>query len=229
MLARGGAMPCEHCHCFLGGLQTPEDFQPELYQAGVTLFEQGDPVHAGFIVCKGAVQLEERTAQGSRVILKFLGASDSLIDEALSDYTKHQVAAQTVRDSQIIRLPRASLLRMLSESPHLCQRMVLELARQYTFWIRRLVIALDGDLGVCERLALALLDLSSTFRIHTSEGLLIDLELSSQQWADYVGCRRQTISQAFSNLEKREWIERRGKRVLLKDVEALKQFVRPYI
>lgn len=82
-------MPCEHCRCFLEGLQTLEDFQPESYRAGVTLFEQGDPVHAGFIVvCKGGVQFEERTAQGSRIILKFLGANDSLIDEALSGYTK---------------------------------------------------------------------------------------------------------------------------------------------
>ena len=222
-------MPCERCRCLLKGLQRVEDFQPESYRAGVTLFAQGDPVRAGFILCEGAVQLEVHTAQGSRVILKFLGANDSLIDEALSGRTKHQVAAQTVQDSKIIRLPLASLLRMLSELPQLRPRMILELARQHSFWLRRLFIALDRDLGVWERLAIALIDLSNTFGIHTPEGLLVDLELSSLQWADYVGCRRQTISHAFRDLKKRGWIERRGKRVLLKDVEALKQFMRPYI
>lgn len=222
-------MPCERCRCLLEGLQRLEDFQPEFYRAGVTLFAQGEPVRAGFILCEGAVQLEVHTAQGSRVILKFLGAGDSLVDEVLSDCTKHKLTAQTVQDAKIIRLSLASLLRMLSELPQLRQRMILELARQYTFWIRRLAIVLDRDLGVRERLALALLDLSSTFGVHTSEGLLIDLELSSQQWADYVGCRRQTISQAFRDLEWRGWVERHGKRVLLKDVEALKQFMRPYV
>lgn len=222
-------MSCQGCQCFLQDSPQAEGLQPEFYGARVTLFAQGDPIYAGFIVCEGAVQLTVYTTQGSRVILKFLGSYESLVDEVLSDHTKHQATAQTVRDSRIIRLPRASLLQMLSESPQLCQRMVFELARHHSFWLRRLFIASAGDIGVRERLAIALLELSDIFGVNDAEGRSIDLELSSQQWADYVGCRRQTISPVFSDLERRGWIERRGKRVLLKDVEALKRFVRPYI
>jgi len=222
-------MPCQGCRCLLEGLSEIGDFHQEFYHAGVMLFEQGDPVHAGFIICEGAVQLEGRTTEGSRVILQFLGSANSLVEEVLTGLAKHQTTARTLRDSRIMRLTRAPLLQIIAQFPQLSQRVALELARRQSFLLRRLLTALDVDLGVRERLISALLELNDTFGVSTPEGRLIDLDLSSQQWADYIGCRRQTLSQAFNDLEERGWLERHSKRVLLKDVEVLKEFVKPYV
>lgn len=70
-------MSCQGCRCFLQDSPQAEGLQPEFYGARVTLFTQGDPIYAGFIVCEGAVQLTVYTTQGSRVILKFLGSYET--------------------------------------------------------------------------------------------------------------------------------------------------------
>ncbi len=223
-------MPCEHCRCFLTGLPVAEGIlTPELYHPRITLFEQGTPAHAGFIICAGAVQLEQRTQAGSRWILKFVGPGCSLLYELLAGATHYQVTAQTVCNSRILRVSPSSFLHLLDQFSDLRWRISVDLAREVLFWQHRLAITLDLDLGVRERLAIALLDLSAAFGVDTANSRLIDLELNNQQWADYVGCRRQTITNAFSDLEKRGWVERRGRKVLLKDLGALKQFVKSYV
>jgi CRP-like cAMP-binding protein len=72
------------------------------------------------------------------------------------------------------------------------------------------------------RLMRLLLRLADEYGQVTPDGLLIDLPLTHQEVAELIGSTRETTSLAINQLQKQGLLERRSKRFLLPDPDALR-------
>ncbi len=78
-------------------------------------------------------------------------------------------------------------------------------------------------LGLVERIAVALLELSLEFGVQDSRGVLIRITLTQSQLADLVGASRAKVGQVLLDLERRKIVVREGRQlaVLARSLEAL--------
>ena len=71
------------------------------------------------------------------------------------------------------------------------------------------------------RLASLFLELSKTFGVRDSRGVIINLKLTHKEIASLIGATRETVSFAMIDLRKDQLIESEGKRVILIDEPGL--------
>src|SRR5712692_1522285 len=78
-------------------------------------------------------------------------------------------------------------------------------------------------LGLVERIAVALLELSLEFGVQDSRGVLIRIALTQGQLADLVGASRAKVGQVLLDLERQKIVVREGHQlaVLARRLEAL--------
>ena len=78
-------------------------------------------------------------------------------------------------------------------------------------------------LGLVERVAVALLELSLEFGVQNSRGVLIRITLTQSQLADLVGASRAKVGRVLLDLERRKIVVREGRQlaVLERSLEAL--------
>ncbi|MNC68155.1 Global nitrogen regulator [compost metagenome] len=76
------------------------------------------------------------------------------------------------------------------------------------------------------RVAYTILEFCQKFGRSRKEGVLIELPLSREEIASYVGVTRETISRKFSKFEKVGFISLIGnKQMLVKNQEALREYI----
>ena len=80
-------------------------------------------------------------------------------------------------------------------------------------------------LPVAVRIALRLLDLAQVFGKQTDQGILIDIKLVQEDIAKMLLVRRQTVNINMRLLEKDNLVERQKGKILLRDTQALKDYV----
>jgi len=78
-------------------------------------------------------------------------------------------------------------------------------------------------LGLVERVAVALLELSLEFGVQNTRGVLIRITLTQSQLADLVGASRAKVGRVLLDLERREIVVREGRQlaVVARSLEAL--------
>ncbi|MEM4284316.1 MAG: helix-turn-helix domain-containing protein, partial [Candidatus Caldarchaeum sp.] len=99
---------------------------------------------------------------------------------------------------------------------------VLVLARQVKM-LRRHAQFVAAHAGVPERLAALLLELGERFgRKISPSSVRIELELSYELLGQMIDARRTTVNTTMSEWQKRRWIARESRKVLILQEEALR-------
>lgn len=80
--------------------------------AGKLLFRQGDPADAFYLVRSGALAAFRDGALGRPDLLGYIRAGEPVGEMSLLDETPHSASVYALRDSELIRLPKASFERL---------------------------------------------------------------------------------------------------------------------
>lgn len=127
-----------------------------------TLFAQGDGADAVFYIVSGAVHRLIMAPNGTERLVAILGAGDFCGEEALMAQSRHATSAVTVQDTQVIRLNKAAVVRLLQDVPLFSSVFTTFLLSGK---LKTEVALIDQLLGTVEqRLTRALLDLSHPSR-----------------------------------------------------------------
>lgn len=197
--ARPELAGCDLCEAFATASAAPRSpFDP-----GEHLFRQGDPVRLVYRVQKGAVISYRLLSDGRRQVTAFHLPGDFVGLEAGIEHTTTAEALSTVHASAIERSELAaradldlSLARALWQitvrAVHRSEHHALILARQ----------------GATERVVAFLLDFAG--RLGHPE--FIDLPMTRQDIADYIGLTIHTVSRTLSQLQAEGLIEARSTR-----------------
>ena len=188
-------------------------------KANIILFEE-DPGDSLFIIKEGKVKITRLSEEGKEVILSILGEGEFFGEMSLLDGEARSANVIALADSEVFVLKREEFLNILKDNHQIAISLLEELAyriRKSDQQIEYLSLA-DAE----NRVALTLLRIaeeSGTFKM----GQVTIEELPMQQdMANMSGTSRETISRMLSEFTDKEYIDRKGKKLVILDYEKFR-------
>lgn len=180
--------------------------------AGQTIVIEGDPIDHYFVIVSGTVRLYKAVVDGRRQIIDFFGPTDCF---GLTGLDEHAYSVEAITDVVMIRYPRQRLEAVIGVKPDL-GRQLFRMACTELDQARRQMLLL-GRKSAEERLASFLLGLAE----RQSHGC-IELAMSRQDIADYLGLTIETVSRIFTRFKRAHLIDLPDRHsVVLMDSEQL--------
>jgi len=182
------------------------------YHRNRVIFFEGDPADYFFFVSRGSVRTCRSFKDGKRSVVAFHVVGEFV---GLEGEMTHSLSAEAATDTTVLPLKRSAVLatavhdRRISDFLRISMAKELRRQREHT--------ALIGRSAQC-RLATFLIDLS----VRTGKTENLDLPMSHQDIADYVGLSIETVSRAITEFERSGFVIRMSTRsVMLRDRNAL--------
>ncbi|MEE4185949.1 MAG: helix-turn-helix domain-containing protein [Gammaproteobacteria bacterium] len=177
-------------------------------QPGATLLHAGAAATHVYNIVEGTLMVSRIGNDGRRQVMSFL-FPDNFIGLTTERYF---FSVQAVTAARIVSRPRRLLEERLEQDPE-AGRAFLNMVYRVLENSMDLVYSL-GQRTAVERVAVFLLYLRNRRRIaeglaDTDPGLqLIDLPMSRQDIADFLGLKKETVSRSFTTLDQRQLISR---------------------
>ena len=192
------------------------------YKRGEMIFMDGERVDSIIIICEGSVKAFKDTADGREQILYVFSEGDFFgIRNILNDRTAtfHAEALQALK---ACILSKRQFQTLLYEHPDIAVKIIEILSNR--------MVAMEnamqgmGVRNIDNRVGGLLLEYAERYGSIVEEGLLIQLPLSREGIANYLGVARETISRKLSQLENDGIIRSiSNKSILILNQKALEQ------
>ena len=180
-----------------------------------TIFNEGDPAEHAYKVLSGAVRLCKHLADGRRQIVQFLFPGDLF---SFMELAGHSLTAEAINDVVLTSYPRRQLAQLGGQDPSLRERFVALMSQRLHGMHDHLMLL--GRQTALERVSSFLLSL--TERMGAEEGDTLQVPMSRQDIADYLGLTIETVCRVLSKLRRSRAIGIPNiHEVVLNDVEAL--------
>ncbi len=176
------------------------------------IFNQGDAASHYFTVTAGTVRIVRLLRDGRRQVAGFLHEGDFL---GLTDGTSYAYTAEAITHTTLCRFPRARLEKLFGRFPAL-EKCLLGMAVTEIAAAHDQVLLL-GRKSARERVATLLIMLSSQAAARGRPENPVDLPMSREDIADYLGLTLETVSRTFNTLKREGFIDftRRGHATVL--------------
>ncbi len=183
------------------------------------IFTEGDAPEWFYIVSTGKVKVTKISHDGKEIILEIISPHDIFGGVAVLRNFPYPANAVAMEDSEILKISRKNLMRLVDRFPNLMYFIALQLGdRMKSSFDTLKNIALER---VEARIAALLLKLGNKVGVETREGLLIDMRLTKQDVADMVGTTVETSIRTFSKFKKDGLVMDSDGKVIIKDREGL--------
>src|SRR3954469_22071081 len=189
------------------------------YQAGATLFAEGDRSDRCFLLERGNVKIVQVTADGREVVLGVRGGGDLIGDWSVIDGLPRSASAVALEPVEAVQLDAMQFLGFLEVSP------------KATLWLLRSVLhrLRDSDRKRAEfassdaagRVARRLAELADQHGQPVDGGVRITLPLSQEELAGWTGASREAVAKALAQFRGRGWLSTERRRITLHDLDAL--------
>lgn len=188
------------------------------YTDGQAIFMVGDDKVDCFKVVRGAVRLCSLLADGRRLIAHFLLPGDFF---GFNGLAAPSLTAEAIGPVELTRYPSRAVALLASRDPEIARRLHAMVCRQLTAAESQLLVL--GRMTPPERLAFFLLELAEHGGAELGDTAVLDLPMSRQDIADYLGLTIETVSRTFTLLKRKGVLALpKPQHVVLSDVEALR-------
>jgi CRP-like cAMP-binding protein len=211
---------------FLGALTTQERSallrrgRRRHYRSGAALFREAERSENVWVVIGGRVKISSFADDGEEILITLRGSGELLGEDSFIDGEPHMATATALGPVEALVVSTASFAEFLEESPH-AGRVLLRTGytrlREATRW----KIAL-GPLDTTGRVALRLVALADQYGEASGGRVRIQLSLSQEDLAGWVGASREAVSKALRAFRERGWIETHRRGITILDRDALR-------
>ncbi|WP_084787904.1 Crp/Fnr family transcriptional regulator [Anaerobacillus alkalidiazotrophicus] len=191
--------------------------------SGTFLFYEGDFPENVYLIRSGKVRLSKMTADGKEFSVH-LKQKDELVGEVgLFNDMSISVTAEVIEDSVLVKFERSSLEEIFRKNG--------EIAVAFMKWFARHTQSTQAkfrDLILCGKTGAfysTLIRFSNSYGVKTEEGILINVQLTNQDIANYIGTTRESINRMINDLKKDNVINVDKGYILVKDIEFLKNYL----
>lgn len=168
------------------------------YQKGEVVMRSGDPFDRLFIVNSGSLKAVTYSEDGKEQILYILNEGDSLGELSLLKKVASPYELIALKESFLCIIPKHRFDEFIRDNPQIVFA-IMESAHEKINSLEKLVEAIaskDADV----RLRFLIHRLMKQNGKETPQGILIDLQLTREDMANFVGVTRETISRKLSGL-----------------------------
>ena len=176
------------------------------YRMNQKVFAQGTPADAVFYIQKGKVKVTVVSEQGKEAVVAVLGPDEFCGEGCLTGQLLRLATATAMTDCEIMRLEKATMIRVLHEEPAFSEMFVLHLLAR--------TIRVEADLvdqlfnSSEKRLARALLLLANFGKEGEPEPILA--KISQETLAEIIGTTRSRVSFFMNKFRRLGLIEYNG-------------------
>jgi CRP-like cAMP-binding protein len=198
-----------------------KDFTARRFQQGETIFFQGDPGQALYLIEAGRVRIYVHDDGGQEISVIFLSAGDIFGELAVIDGLPRSASAIAADETIVHVLTRERLRAHLLASPQLAYNFMQALAvrvRYSTLQVGNLTLH-----DVPGRLARKLVELAQGFGRVTADGVKIDMTLTQSDLASLIGATRESTNKALGNFKRGGIIRMEQNQITIIDPDALRE------
>lgn len=188
------------------------------------IFSEGDAPDWFYIVIRGKVKVTKISSDGREIIMEVISPCDFFGGFAVLKGFPFPANAVAMEDSEILKLSRKDLLRIIDRFPSVMYSITSSLGER-TRGIHETLknIALER---VESRIAALLVKLADKTGGGTgSGGTVIDMHITKQEIAEMVGTTVETAIRVTSRFKKSGYIADKNGKILVRDIEALKALI----
>jgi CRP/FNR family cyclic AMP-dependent transcriptional regulator len=186
------------------------------FRRGQILFTKDDPGDTLLVVISGLVKVVVRSADGGELTLTHIPPGGIFGELSIADDGSRSADAETLEDSQLLLIPRATIQEICGRVPAAAQALAEAMAAS----LRRLtdvasdMVFLDLPRRVAKVLASQMPDGDGVIR----------LKQRQEDLAHQVGATRQSVNAALRGFQKRGWIQVNERTVTVTQAAALSRF-----
>lgn len=175
------------------------------YPAGATLYHEGEPAQALFLVAHGRVKLLRHSVSGNEVVLDLLSQGDPFGGLTVLGRRHYSQSAVAQTSCCVLTITPVDFRYLLCTYPEVALSALDGLAHELE--AARDTIRSLSTLPVEARIAQVLLDLANRLGEVDDAGVLIQSPLSQQDLAAMVATTAETVSRVISGLRRRGYVE----------------------
>ena len=198
--------------------------QMKSFKKGEAIYLSGQPGRQVYFLKQGVVKISKLSGEGHELTLALLNPGEIFGELEAVEESARNAQAVAHSDVLICVLNRQDLLRMMESKPDVGIRLTKLIGFR-----RRVIENRLGNLifrSIPQRLAALLLELRGPFGKKTGWGTQLDVPLTHEDLANLIGTARATLTEALNNFKKEGLIETEGKRITIKNPEALELILR---
>lgn len=193
--------------------------QSRLVRAKQVVLAQGELSDEMYAVIHGRLKVMRSNAEGRELTLAILEAGEVFGELAMLDGGPRTATIEALEDCELLVLQRAMVDQYLNAHPLVMRSMIQTLCERL-----RSADELVQDtlfLPLPQRLAKVLRQLAQNHGDETAEGIRIDLKLTQQELANFVGATRESVNKQLSAWESQQWLSMRGGYILISHLDSL--------
>jgi CRP/FNR family transcriptional regulator len=193
------------------------------FRRGETVFHQGDPGDALFVVSTGSVKVVLPSDEGAEpAIVAILGPGEFFGELAILDGAPHSATIVAVEATETLVLRRDAFLALIDSDPELRRALLASLAGE----IRRLTGHVEDlhFLDLPGRLASRILRLAAHQPV-TADGVRIAWPYTQSELAGMIGGSRQSVNRLLADLTDQGLVRLERDHLVVADVERLARTV----
>lgn len=190
------------------------------YKKGELIVSEGEKSDSIVIMHEGSAKAFKYTADGREQILYIFSEGDFFGEQNLLSNQTASFFVEALQDVKTCALSKQQFQQLIHRYPEIAIKIIDELGQR----MARLENALQsmGVRNVDSRLGSLLLEFKNKYGSNVPEGTLIQLPLSREGIANYLGIARETVSRKLGQLEQDGIIRSvNNKSILILDEESL--------
>lgn len=194
------------------------------YKKGELVILEGTMLESLIIVNSGRVKAYRNTSEGKEHILYIFSEGDFFGEKNLFLNREATYNAEALEDTGICTINKAAFQQLMRENPDLSFKVMEELCSR----LLRLENTIEsmGTRNVELRVNTVLVEFSEKYGRQHENGILVELPMSREGIANYIGLTRETVSRKMSLLQEEGIINVVGnKKVVILDMKRLKESV----
>jgi CRP-like cAMP-binding protein len=192
---------------------------------GETLFDQGAPASAFFIIVQGRLRLTQSTADGQQVIIRYIGPGEAAGYGAIAGRESYSSSVVAIDDAVLMSWTRPRFQEFLTKYPQIAANALAVVHARYEELQGRLrELATEP---VEKRIAHTILRLVQQAGRRTAAGIEVAFPLSRQDIAELSGTTLHTVSRTISAWESDGIIDSGRRRVVVRKPEELDLIANP--
>lgn len=199
---------------FLWDVGRPVDFPK-----AATLFVEGERASRVFLVLNGRAKVFSSTTVGRCVVHGIRGPGDILGEMSAVDGCPRVATATTLEPARMLVVPADAFQSAVDDRAGIAStllRVLIERLREAD-----VIRARFGSNDCITRIACLLLELAKKHGARDGSGGRIDLPLTQQDLADWVGASREAVTKALASLRAAGLVETGRREIVVLDVPAL--------
>ena len=190
-----------------------------IIKKGEVIFEEGENVNGIYCIKDGICKLTKLSANGKDHIVKLVSKGELLGQRSMISDEPVNLSAVALEDMQVCFIPKSEVMGYFDKNNQFSMNVMKTICGDLKEADDHMVNLTQKT--VKERLAETLLYLNDTFGKNKDNSLKI--QLSRDELASIIGTATESCIRLLSDFKKLGLIELTGKKIVLKDINALKK------